>query len=422
MPLPKTHILLLALVIAVLLAVPGRAGLGGEIIFLHYWTDALSGGIDEMASAYNRSHPEQQVRAIGFKHESFKKGIVPMLSNEGAPALFSYWAGARTRSMVENDLIAPIDRAWNEAGLDKRFPLFIRKACRYKGHQYALPLTLHSVGFFYNKAIFQKYGLRPPESWQAFLKLCVTLRDKGVAPIALGCRDGWPAQYWFDFLLVRTAGPDYRERLMSGRAFYDDPEVTKTFELWQQLLDAHYFNEQPVPLSWAEAAGLVHSGQAAMTLMGTWIIGHFEGQMGWRAGIDFDYFPFPEIAPDVPTVSLGVIDVMLVARNGIPDKVDKVLAYFSEIGPQEEMSRGSGALAPSRDVPTSFYTPLQQRIMNDMRNAERWQTCYDLATPPAVAALGLHAFKQFVATPSDIRTIHSRLDAMSRKLFSAGPS
>lgn len=32
-----------------------------------------------------------------------------------------------------------------------------------------------------------------------------TLKAKGVVPIALGAKDQWPAQFWFDILLLRTA-------------------------------------------------------------------------------------------------------------------------------------------------------------------------------------------------------------------------
>jgi len=418
--LPKTIHTLLALAFAILLASPGRTDAGRDLVFLHYWTDSLSGGINEMAEAYNQAHPTARVRATGFEHESFKQGILSMLAGNSAPDMFSYWAGARTSDLVRRKYVAPIDRIWSEAGLDSVFPPFIQKACTYDGRKYALPLTLHHVAFFYNKDIFKEHGLTPPTTWPQFLNVCRTLRRAGVTPLALGCRERWPAQFWFDYLLLRTAGPDYRERLMRGEASYDDPEVSGAMCQWRQLLEDGDFNEQAAQLDWAEAAGLVQSGKAAMTLMGTWIIGLFDGQFGWRQDVDYGYFPFPAITPGTPTAALGAIDVILVAQNGSPEQVDRILAYFSDPGPQMEMSRGSGALSPSLAIPPSFYSPLKQRILRDVRDADCWSFSYDLATPPAVAGPGLEAFKLFVANPSDLREIFPRLAAKTRQVFADG--
>ena len=57
-------------------------------------------------------------------------------------------------------------------------------------------------------------------------------------PISLGSMNRWPAQFWFDYLLLRTAGPEYRAKLMAGEAAYTDPEVVRAMELWAELANA----------------------------------------------------------------------------------------------------------------------------------------------------------------------------------------
>ena len=56
---------------------------------------------------------------------------------------------------------------------------------------------------------------------------CKTLKGAGVKPFALGSKNRWPAQFWFDYILLRTAGPEYRAKLMAGEASYTDPEVMR---------------------------------------------------------------------------------------------------------------------------------------------------------------------------------------------------
>jgi multiple sugar transport system substrate-binding protein/raffinose/stachyose/melibiose transport system substrate-binding protein len=51
----------------------------------------------------------------------------------------------------------------------------------------------------------------------------------------LGSRERWPAQFWFDYLLLRTAGPKYRAELMAGEKSYTDPEVVRVMEMWKGI-------------------------------------------------------------------------------------------------------------------------------------------------------------------------------------------
>lgn len=403
-----------------LIILPARTSWGAEsdtLIFLHYWTGPLSGGINEMAENFNRTSPGVNVRATGFEHESFKVGINVMLAGGSPPDMFSYWAGAKIQAMVDQNYLAPIDDAWNEAELDQIFPPAVAQACTYYTHKYALPLTQHYVTFFYNTKIFEKHGITSPESWEDFIAVCDKLKRAGVTPVALGSREKWPAQFWFDYLMLRTAGPDYRQELMDGSASYGDPEVEKVFAIWKSLLDAGYFNDSPNQLDWSEASKLVQSGEAAMTLMGTWIIGLFDGQLGLVQGEDYDFFRFPAMSPSIAMTALGPIDAIVIPREGNPNEAKKALAFFSDPGPQMEMSRGSGALSPSRAIPSSFYTPLQGRILKTIRKTPHWAFNYDLATPPEMAELGLNAFKEFIQNPARYRKILADIDQKSGQFF-----
>ena len=70
------------------------------------------------------------------------------------------------------------------------------------------PFGYHYAGMFYNPKVMADAGITTmPKTWDDLLAACKTLKDKGVDPIALGSKNRWPAQFWFDYLLLRTAGP-----------------------------------------------------------------------------------------------------------------------------------------------------------------------------------------------------------------------
>ena len=172
-----------------------------------------------------------------------------------------------------------------------------------------MPFNYHYAGMFYNTKVLADAGMtKMPATWDEFLALCKTLKEKGIAPIALGSKNRWPAQFWFDYLLLRTAGPDYRAKLMSGEAKYTDPEVAEAMAMWKELFDAGYFVENANADDWTDAADKVTRGEAGMTLMGTWITGYWNGN-GLKPGEDYDFFEFPKIKDGVPNAAVGPVEV-----------------------------------------------------------------------------------------------------------------
>lgn len=388
-----------------------------EVIFLHYWTGSLSGGINEMVTAFNQKYPKFNVRATGFEHESFKIGIKVMLAGGNPPDLFSYWAGARTQSLVDQSFLSPIDDLWEKANLDERFPTSVANACTYNNKKFAIPVTQHFVAFFFNKKIFKDNEIKIPKTWTEFIAVCKKLKKKGITPIALGSRERWPAQFWFDYILLRTAGPEYRHKLMSLNASYSDTEVIKAFLIWKKILDLGCFIDNPNIFDWATAAKMVYHGEAAMTLMGTWIIGLFDNQLGWKQDIDYDFFPFPIIDQNVPLVSVGPIDAIVIPKKGKLGAAKKALEYFADVEPQKEMSKGSGALAPNKNISLSFYSNLQQRILRTIRHTPYWAFNYDLATRPSIAEIGLDSFVKFLDQPGKYKSILEETDKKTAQVI-----
>ena len=81
------------------------------------------------------------------------------------------------------------------------------------------------------------------------------------------------------------------------------------------------------------------------------------------------------------------------------------------------MSEGSGALAPSLQVPRSFYSPFNQRIIAEIESASHWAFNYDLATPPAVAEQGLDSFNELLEFPDQHLAILKNLQSEVQVLF-----
>jgi multiple sugar transport system substrate-binding protein len=386
-----------------------------KVTFFHYFSGTLSGGMDDLVETFNEDNPQYNLTHTPVDHEAFKTSIMVMLSGGNPPDLFSYWAGARVQFIVDADRLAPIDDVYEEFGVSELFSESVQAAATYNGHKYFLPLTQHYVAFFYNKDVFMRAGIaEAPATWDEFLVACEKIKAIGVAPIALGSKERWPAQFWLDYPLLRTAGPEYRAKLMAGEVSYTDPEVEGAFALWKDLIDSDYFYPNPNAYDYAEASVLVGTGEAAMTLMGSWIM-QLDDQIGWTAGEDYDFFPFPIVDADVPDSAVGPFDGVVVAKDAKNIEAAKMaLVEMAQTGPMVAFNTGTGALAPNLNVPDSMYNVLQTKIKEYCGVVPNWAFNYDLATPPPVADVGLDAFTEFIDNPAEYKRILQETEAGAR--------
>ena len=392
----------------------------GMVTVMHYFTGELGRkGINEIFSEFQKSS-KVTVFDNPIGHENFKSTILEMARGGYQPDMFSYWAGARTQFVADMRKVRPIDGFWNSNNLDQIvLPAIANSATRYNGKRYLVPFGYHFVGIFYNTKVLRDAGfVQAPSNWDEFVALCKAVKAKGIVPIALGSKHGWPAQFWFDYLLIQTAGLKYRDRLMRGDAAYTDPEVKHAIKLWRELLQAGFFVDQANSYDWTNAADQVSRGDAAMTLMGTWITGYWNGR-GFKPESDYDFFEFPVIDASRPRVALGPVDGFLFSSNSANLQQAQALAYFmiSDVRAQSIWATSQGALSPNKKVDRSVYTPVMRRAQEAVNNADHFAFAYDLATPPPIATVGLKLFTQFIDEPDKLDEYLAQTEKEARRLF-----
>lgn len=398
---------------------PGTATVQ-HVSLYHYFSGALSGGVDETVNIINSSSNQGKIVANALDHEAFKSLIISNLAKGDPPELFTYWAGLKTQELVAQGYLEPLDDIWRDHSIDARLSsTLVETAAVYDDKKYFLPLDQHIVVFFYNVAVFEKLNIQPPEHFDELIAAAAIIKDQGITPFALGAVERWPAQFWFDYLLLRTAGPDYREALMQGEASYLDPQVVEAYEQWANVIRSGFFNADANEIDWAAATRQVCTGEAAMTLMGTWTIQEFTGDpCNLAEEEDFDFFAFPQINREVVYSSVGPVDGLVVTKDSNnKDIALKLLPHFLDSEPQQAFSRGSGAFATSLDVQESAYSPLKQRLFQLIKNSDQWASNYDLATSPAVADFGMDSFNELLAFPDQYYEILINLDLQVQSLI-----
>ncbi len=434
----KSSTLLIALLLAFALALggctavaPAATNAGGgaaaagssepvKLSVIHYFSDTLGKeAMGKIFEGFNAANPGIEAVDNSAGHEDFKTQILVTLAGDNPPDVFSYWAGARTQFVTDGGRLAPIDDFWKANDLDNVIPAGIADgASTYNGSKYLIPMGYHYVGMFYNPKVMADAGITTmPTTWDELMAAAETLKAAGVKPFALGSMNRWPAQFWFDYLMLRTAGPEYRAKLMAGEASYTDPEVMAVMEQWKTLVDNGYFVDNANAYDWTDAADQVAKGEAAMTLMGTWITGYWNGN-NLKPGENYDFFPFPSMKDGVPNAALGPVDgfVMTAASQHKPES-EKLLLYLLDPQVQADWAQAQGALAPSKKVDSSIYNPVMSKANQQVADAEVFAFNYDLATTPPMAEGGLNMFAQFMNDPSKYADYLAETEGVAKEVF-----
>ena len=398
--------LLTAALIAPFVGMGGMASAqsDGEVTISHYFSGEFGKkALDEIIEVF-QENTGYMMKDSPVGHEDFKTDILVRAAGQSLPDVFSYWAGARVQFIVDSGSLTPIDDMWANEGLDQIVAKSVAdSATMYDGVRYLVPMNYHYAGMFYNTKVFADAGITDmPTNWDEFLALCETLKANGVTPIALGSMNRWPAQFWFDYLILRTAGPEFRAALMDGSASYSDPAVMRAMSLWKDLVDMGYFVPNSNADSWTAASDKVARGDAAMTLMGTWITGYWNG-LGLTPGEDYNFFEFPAIDDGVANAVVGPVDGWVISANAqnVPGAKAFLAEMISNPDSQAKWAGAQGALSANVNVDPSAYNAVMLKAFNAVAAADVFAFNYDLATPPPVAEVGLSMFQEFMDSPAD---------------------
>jgi len=385
----------------------------GELVINSNLSDpAPKEAFGNLVAKFEAEYPEIDVTLNTFDHEAYKTAIRNFLVSD-PPDVALWFAGNRMKFFVDQGLFMDISDVWEEAGFNETMASS-RPTLTVDGAQYGVPWGYYQWGVFYRTDIFEEYGLEVPETWDEFLSVSQTLRDNDITPITIGTKFLWTAAGWFDYLNLRINGFDYHMELMDGDASYQDPELDEVFATWEELLDRGFFLENHATYSWQEAQAPFINGNAAMYLIGNFMVPDME-----RAGVvdNVGFFQFPQINPEI-----GMFEDAPMESYHIPSGAENVenaklfLEFASRADVLGEFANAVGNISPNNQSPPpeDRFTRAGFELLN---NADGLAQFYDRDTDPEMASTGMEGFQEFMVNPDRLPQIRERLDRERRNVF-----
>lgn len=384
------------------------------LIYNSYMSDPDPRAADaEAVQMFQDDHPDYEIVHSTVAHEDFKQAIRAYLTASTPPDVMTWFAGNRARFFIDNDLIMDISDVWESEGWNESYPKGFQALSTVDGNQYFLPTSWYWWAVYYRPSIFAELNLEPPETWEEFMDVNETLKEKGITPLAIGTKYRWTAAAWFDYLNMRINGPQFHIDLMLCKESYDDPRVAKVFEYWGDLLEKGYFLEDAAAYSWSEALEPFIAGDAAMYLMGDFIRDSLPDEIE----ADLDFFRFPIIDPSVPVGEDAPTDGFFIAANSQhPEAAKEFLAFLGGVEYQTFFAENLGRLPTNNGVDRTMFTLQQQKGMELIDGADFVAQFYDRDTTPELADEGMNVFMAFWDDPDSISDLLADLEAARQEI------
>lgn len=249
-----------------------------------------------------------------YETEVYQTKVKVDLTTDRAPAVFKWWFGYRAYELLKAGLVADLGDVWKEIG--SNYAPGIKEALTINGVTYALPFNTGYWVWYYSKAVYAKYNLKLPTTWDEWMSQLAFLKSKGVYGIGNTIGDSkWTSFIVFMEILYRL-DTDVYNNLMAGKAHYTDPTVVKTMEIWKDWVDKGYCAPNDATYA-TDLPRMLKNGELAFAPFGDWYGGQLQGQ-GLKPNVDYGVFIPPAITKKGEGAIILEISPLMVGKNN-PD-------------------------------------------------------------------------------------------------------
>ena len=274
-----------------LLGACGSNGGGAGTTNLTFWNGFTGGDGPQMLAlidAFTKRHRDVSVDMVTVRWEDYYQKV-PAAVDAGKGPDVGLMHVDQIATSAAHGVLRPLDDVVADLRLEEAdFAKEVWQAGAYEGKRYGIPLDMHPLGLFYNKAVLKKAGVggdRIPADRQAFEATLEELKGKGV-------QGNWVSPFFFTgVLMFQSLLYQFGGELTDAEgieAGWDSDAGVQAVEYLQSLVRKGYS-----PPNIAQDADNIafKGGQTAYIWQGAWGIADY----GSTDGLKWGAAPLPRI-------------------------------------------------------------------------------------------------------------------------------
>jgi raffinose/stachyose/melibiose transport system substrate-binding protein len=355
-----------------------------EEVTLTLWSiatesDSFNHAYTQAIADYEEAHSGVKIVHETFENESYKTKIKSAVAANELPDLFYTWGGGFSKSFVESGKVLPIDQYYTGEFAEQLSKAALGNAT-YDGVLYGSTYTTPVSALFYNKVMFDQYGITAPTTWDEMVHVCKTFLDNGITPFGVSVKDTWVLAMMHDALTLKSAGPEKTAKAITKQGVsYNDPDFLASASKIKELVDMGAFLEGATGLSNDEACANFYNGTVPMYVTGSWMGGSILTDA--EKPEDFDVAPIPVINSSNAKITDfmgGAADTIMVSESTKnPDIAGNAVFELTRSISKYAYLDGAGIAAWQVDYDDSSVNPITKKVAEYATNATSFTLWFD---------------------------------------------
>lgn len=278
--------------------------------------------LDKLIAGFNESDPDVEVEHTLAPIADYQTSLQAQLRSGGGPDVFVVEPGAmfaQYRQYFEplDDYAATsIGEDWSGAYR----PETLARG-QHDGQTLGLPIGYGVAGFLWvNRTVLDRAGVPVPTSYEELVTAARDLKNRGIAPIALGAKDTWQRNDYF-MSLAAAADADALYAALEGSGSWKEPALVDAFADWQRLFEDGVVQDGALgAATYNDTYNLFVNGKAAFLANGSWNLDMFVNSLD--AVEDYEIDAVPMIAPgsSEPAPVVGDVSGIVVVNKNSDNK------------------------------------------------------------------------------------------------------
>ncbi|MEX1307153.1 MAG: extracellular solute-binding protein, partial [Eubacteriales bacterium] len=295
------------------------------------------------------------------------------------PDIFFTWSGGFSTPFVKSGAVLAVDDTYK--AYEDKLPRSMLDNLTWDGKIYGTGYTMNVSMLFYNKTLFQAYGLSAPTTYEELVAVCQTFIDKGITPFGISAKDTWVLAQTHDQFTLKSVGAETLESVLTknGVDSYTSEDFIVASEAFANLVRIGAYSKNAVTLSNDEACATFYAGEVPMYIMGSWMCGSILTDA--ENPDDFGVIPIPVINPtNASNLDFmgGPSDSLMVSSTSEhPDIAAEAMFEIAKGVSHYGYLAGCGLPAWAIDYDDSEINPLTKQVAAYVADAESFTLWFD---------------------------------------------
>lgn len=244
-----------------------------EVSFFHHFSEAgIQNWIDDRIAAFEEVNPDIKIEQEVIAADSYSQTLQTKIASDDAPMIFI--ANTGRSSLLKYVGAGHVADLTGLEGLENLNEKILPDG-QVDGKQYGITIDQNAYGVFYNKDMFDEYGIEVPTTISELEEVCKKLQENGITPLATGYGEQWVVGLTLKIYEDILCGPDWftkHENL--EESFSGDEKFKQVMENFIRYQE--YWEEDSFGTNSNDGYDSLANGEVAMMINGTWTIDSVE--------------------------------------------------------------------------------------------------------------------------------------------------